>query len=49
MNYRNELLHGFVDAVYSGNAALILLAGLYLSRGITLDAADAGSVEKGTE
>jgi hypothetical protein len=36
MNYRNELLHGFVDAVYSGNAALILLAGLYLSRGISL-------------
>lgn len=36
MNYRNELLHGFVDEVHSGNAALILLAGLYLSRGISL-------------
>lgn len=36
MNYRNELLHGFIDDVYSGNAAMILLAGLYLSRGITL-------------
>jgi len=36
VNYRNELLHGFIDDVYSGNAALVLLAGLYLSRGIRL-------------
>lgn len=34
INYRNDLLHGFIDDVYSGNAALVLLAALYMSRGI---------------
>jgi hypothetical protein len=46
MNYRNELLHGFVDDVYSGNAALILLAGLYLSRGIFVSVAGASAPEE---
>jgi len=37
MNLRNELLHGFKDEVQARHAALVLLAGLYLTRGVTLE------------
>ncbi|MGH8996622.1 MAG: hypothetical protein ACRDYB_11410 [Acidimicrobiales bacterium] len=36
MNFRNDLLHGFVDQVHAGHAALVLLAALYLTRGVDL-------------
>lgn len=36
MNFRNNLLHGFVDEVDDGHAALALLAALYLTRGFKL-------------
>ena len=38
-NFRNDLLHGFVDQVRSGHAALVLLAALYLTRGFDLSVA----------
>ena len=37
MNFRNDLLHGFVDEIHAGHAALVLLAGLYLTRGVSLE------------
>lgn len=37
MNYRNDLLHGFVDDVHSGNAALVLVAALYMTRGVSFE------------
>jgi hypothetical protein len=43
MNFRNDLLHGFVDEIHAGHAALVLLADLYLTRGIILEAARADS------
>lgn len=41
MNFRNDLLHGFVDEIHAGHAALALLAALYLTRGVILEAAPA--------
>jgi hypothetical protein len=41
MNFRNDLLHGFVDEIHAGHAALVLLAALYLTRGVILEAAPA--------
>ncbi len=38
MNFRNDLLHGFVDELHAGHAAMVLLAVLYLTRGICLEA-----------
>ena len=37
MNFRNDLLHGFVDELHAGHAALVLLAVLYLTRGVSLE------------
>jgi hypothetical protein len=37
MNYRNDLLHGFVDDVHSGNAALVLVAALFMTRGMKIE------------
>ena len=34
-NFRNDLLHGFVDQMRSGHAALVLLAALYLTGALT--------------
>ncbi len=38
MNFRNDLLHGFVDELHAGHAALVLLAALYLTKGVSLEA-----------
>jgi hypothetical protein len=42
MNFRNDLLHGFVDEIHAGHAALVLLAALYLTRGVNLEVAPGG-------
>jgi hypothetical protein len=31
------LLHGFVDDVHSGNAALVLVAALFMTRGMKIE------------
>ena len=50
LSLRNELLHGFVDEVNSPMAALVLIASLYLSKGITLEPVGAqGSVNETAE
>jgi hypothetical protein len=46
-NYRNELLHGFVDDPSARDATLLLVSALYLTRGVQLtpaaDAIEAGA------
>jgi len=49
MNFRNDLLHGFVDEVQAGHAALVLLAALYLTRGVTLEVVPPGARESSEE
>jgi len=49
MNLRNDLLHGFVDEVQAGHAALVLLAALYLTRGVTLEVVPPGCRESSEE
>lgn len=45
MNFRNDLLHGFVDEIHAGHAALVLLAVLYLTRGVNPDVVATGAPE----
>lgn len=45
MNFRNDLLHGFVDEFHAGHAALVLLAALYLTRGVSLEIVAPGGPE----
>jgi hypothetical protein len=49
MNLRNDLLHGFVDEIHAGHAALVLLAALYLTRGVSLEVVAPGGPESSDE
>lgn len=43
MNFRNDLLHGFIDEIDAGRAAFVLLAALYLTQGIVLGEGSTGA------
>lgn len=49
MNLRNDLPHGFVNEVHAGHAALVLLAALYLTRGVSLEVVAPGGPEGSEE